>query len=94
MRGKIKGNFGVLKVSKEKQKAGGKYWYLELKTRAQPGSGKERCRKETKKTVVKTYRPRTGSRKQMVLRGIVANIHARTCVIYNIVYQLYLKINN
>lgn len=36
-----KGNFGVLKVPKErfeKQETGRKHWYLELKTRAQLGS--------------------------------------------------------
>ena len=50
--------------------AGGKYWYLQLKTRAQLGSGKKRygkeakkLKKETKKTIFKTYRPRTGPRK-------------------------------
>lgn len=37
-----KGNFEVLKVSKEKPKARRKYWYIKLKTRAQPGNGEDR----------------------------------------------------
>lgn len=48
-----KGNFEVLKVSKEKPKARRKYWYIKLKTRAQPGNGEDRWRKETMKRVVK-----------------------------------------
>ena len=50
--GKKRGNFGILKVAEgslEKQVAGGKYWYLQLKTRAQLGSGKKRYGKEAKK---------------------------------------------